>query len=222
MNIVANQAAAIIENIYLVQQARARAQRADALRRIASLSASSVTLEEILKYSVQELAHLFQADAGAIFLMDETRGALRLRRESTFGVSDDISSSFIQIFVDDPNYRFTVSGSQKPFLSGSLSMDRRVLPVYRPLTTALSMESAIVVPLVVRERSIGELMLGSLKADHFNSYDLQVVSTAAGQIATAVESAGLLVQTDDSLRQKVDQLSEITRVSAGNWVRHWM
>ena len=213
MNIVANQAAAIIENILLVQQARARAQRSDALRRIASLSGSSATLEEILKYSVQELANLFQADSGAIFLMDESRGELRLRRESTFGISDEISNSFIQIFVDDPNYRYTVSGSQKSFLSGRLSTDRRVLPVYRPLATALLIESAIVVPLVVRERSIGELMLGSFQADHFNSYDLQVVATAAGQLAAAVESADLLVQTDDSLRRRVDQLSAITRIS---------
>ena len=81
MHIVANQAAAIIENVLLVQQARGRAQRSDALRRIASLSGSSATLEEILKYSVQELANLFQADVGAIFLMDESRGELRLRRE---------------------------------------------------------------------------------------------------------------------------------------------
>ncbi len=213
MNIVANQAAAIIENVLLVQQARARAQRADALRRIASLSGSSATLEEILKYSVQELAHLFQADAGAIFLMDESRGELRLRRESTFGVSDELSSTFIQIFVDDPNYRYTVSGSQKPFLSGRLSADRRVLPAYRPLATALRMESVIVVPLIARERSIGELMLGSFKADYFNTYDLQVVATAAGQLSTAVESASLLAQTDDSLRRRIDQLSAIARVS---------
>ncbi|MBC7877151.1 MAG: GAF domain-containing protein [Anaerolineales bacterium] len=213
MHIVANQAAAIIENVLLVQQSRARAQRADALRRIASLSGSSATLEEILKYSVQELANLFQADTGAIFLMEESRGELRLRRESTFGVAEDISSSFIQIYLDDPNYRYTVSGSQRPFLSGHLNTDRRVLPAYRPLATALQMESAIVVPLIVRERSIGELMLGSSKADYFNSYDLQVVFSAAGQLATAVESAGLLTQTDDSLRRRVEQLSAITRVS---------
>jgi len=213
MNIVANQAAAIIENVLLVQQARSRAQRADALRRIASLSGSSATLEEILKYSVQELAHLFQADAGAIFLMDESRGELRLRRESTFGVSEDINSSFIQIFVDDPNYRHTVSGSQKAFLSGRLSADRRVLPAYRPLASTLRMESVIVVPLVARERSIGELMLGSFKTDHFNAFDLQVVATAAGQLSTAVESASLLAQTDDSLRLRIDQLSAIARVS---------
>ncbi|HQV62478.1 MAG TPA: GAF domain-containing protein [Anaerolineales bacterium] len=213
MNIVANQAAAIIENVLLVQQSRSRAQRSDTLHRIASLSGSSATLEEILKFSVQELAHLFQADTGAIFLLDESRGELRLRRESTFGVSEDISSTFFQIFVDDPNYSLTVSGSQKTFLSGRLSTDRRVLPAYRPLAVALRMESAVVVPLIVRERSIGEMMLGSYKADYFNPYDLQTISTAAGHLATAVESAKLLAQTDESLRRRVEQLSAITRVN---------
>lgn len=213
MNIVANQAAAIIDNLLLVQQSRARAQRADALRRIASLSSSSATLDEILKYSVQELCHLLQADAGAVFLLDETRGVLRLRRESVFGVPDESSGSLLQIFVDDPDYRHTVSGSRKPFLSSQLSADRRVLPAYRPLATALRMESALVVPLVVRERSLGELMLGSFKTDHFNSYDAQVVSTAAGQIAAAVETTDLLSQTDDSLRRRVQQLSALSQVS---------
>ena len=212
MNIVANQAAAIIENVLLVQQARARAMRADALRRIASLASSSATLDEILKYSVQELVHLFQADTGTIFLLDETQGMLRLNREATYGVSDEVTRNFMQIFVDDPSFRYTVSGSRQPFLSNRLSVDRRILPAYRPLATSLSVESAIVVPLIVRERSLGELMLGSYKADHFNSYDVQVVSTAAGQIATAVESAGLLSQTDDTLRRRVEQLASVARI----------
>jgi GAF domain-containing protein/nitrogen-specific signal transduction histidine kinase len=213
MSIVANQAAAIIENLLLVQQARTRAHRADALRRIASLAGSSATLGEILKYSMQELANLFQADAGAVFLMDEAQGALRLRTESVYGVPEDVSGSFLQIFVNDPTYRYTVSGSQKTFLSGRLSTDRRVLPAYRPLASTLLMESVIVVPLVARERSVGELMLGSTRADFFNSYDVQVVSTAAGLLATAVESAELVSQTDESLRRRVNQFSAIARIS---------
>jgi PAS domain S-box-containing protein len=213
MNIVANQAAAIIENVLLVQQARARTQRADALRRIASLSASSATLEEILKYSMQEIANLFQADMGAIFLLDETRGALRLSSESTYGVSEEVRNNFQQIFVDDPNYHNSVSGSKKPFFSARLSTDRRVIPAYRALTNAINIESAIVAPLVVREKSVGELMLGSRKTNYFNPYDLQIVTTAAGQIASAIESAGLLNQTDDTLRRRVDQLSSIARVN---------
>ncbi len=213
MNTVANQAAAIIENVLLVQQARARAQRADALRRVASLAGSSATLGEALKYSVRELAHLFQADAGAIYLIDETRGVLELRPESLYGVSGGLNGSFTQIFINDPAYVHTVSSSRKPLLSGRISAERNEQSVYRPLAEALGVVSVIVVPLVAREQSIGELILGSAKTDHFNSYDVQIVSTAAGLLANAVESAALVSQTDESLRWRIELFSALLRIS---------
>ena len=213
MNIVANQAATIIENALLVQQSRSRAQRSDALRRIASLSASSITLDEILKYSMQELARLFQADAGGILLLDEARGALQLHHESAWQVPEQVVENFGQVFVDDPEFLRTVSHSRKTFLSGRLSTDPRILSIYRPLKDAMQMESAVVVPLVVREHSMGELMMGSRQSDHFNNFDLQVISTAAGQLAAAVESSQLLTETDSSLRGRVEQLTSIARVS---------
>ncbi len=213
MSIVANQAASILENVLLVQQARARSQRADALRRVASLAASSATLDEIMQYSVRDLARLFNADTGAVFLLDETRGMLILNQPSAYGIPQEIGNSFIQIYLDDPQYRYTVSGSKRSFISGNLSVDRRVLPVYRPLATSLAMESAMVAPLIVRNRCFGELMLGSRRMEHFNASDLQAVSTAAGQLAAAVETAALLSQTDSALRQRVDQLGAIARVN---------
>ncbi|HEX9028263.1 MAG TPA: GAF domain-containing protein, partial [Anaerolineales bacterium] len=65
---IAAQAAQIIENFTLVQQSLQRAVRVETLRRIASLTSSSATLDEILKYSLQDLARLLQADMAAIFL----------------------------------------------------------------------------------------------------------------------------------------------------------
>ncbi len=213
MNIVAKQAATIIENALLVQQSRSRTQRSDALRRIASLSASSATMDEMLKYSMQELAHLFQADAGVMFLLDEERGQLRLHQESVWGVPEAVVDSFTHLFVDDPEYLMTVSHSQKTFVSNRLSTDRGVLSMYRSLVSALKIESALVVPLVAHDHSLGELMLGSQQTDHFSAYDVQVISAAAGQLASAVESASVLGQTDESLRQRVEQLTSIARVS---------
>jgi PAS domain S-box-containing protein len=213
MKIIADQATAIIENAVLVQQARQRAYRSDALRRVASLSASAASVDEVLEHSVRELAHLFQADAAAIFLLDEQNGELRLHNGSIYGVEGEAAETLSRMFVTDSQYRFTVSGGQKPFISGRLSSDRRVLPVYRPLITTLRMESTMVVPLVVREHSLGELMLGSRKPEFFNAYDLQVVTTAAGQLASALESARLVSQTDENLRARVDQLTAIMRIS---------
>lgn len=209
---VADQAAGIIENSFQVEKSKQRALRSDALRRIASLASSTATLDEILHYSVQELVSLFQGDLGAVFLLDEQVGELRLHRPSVIGASGEAVDQLSRLHMDEPQYRFTVSGSQRPYISGHLSSDRRVLPIYRPLVTVLHVESAIVVPLVVRDRSLGELMLGSRKTEFFNTYDLQVISTAANQLASAIEDAMRSTQTDESLRRRVDQLTSIARV----------
>ena len=118
-----------------------------------------------------------------------------------------------RLHIDGTQYRYTVSGSQKPYLSGRLSSDRRILPVYRPLVSVLQVELAIVVPLMAHGRSLGELMLGSQKTEFFNNYDLDVVATAGVQLATAIEAATRSTQTDESLRRNVEQLTSIVRVS---------
>ncbi len=213
LNIVANQAAPIIENLTLVQQARQRAQRSEALRRIASLASSLATADEVLRYTVQELARLLQADVAAIFLFDETREILRLHNASLFGLQAESAEALSHIFVDEAQFHFTVTGSLKPFLSGHLSDDQRLLSIYQPIFKGLAMESTIMVPLAVREKGLGELMLASKKQEFFNNYDLQVVSTASGQLASVVEGASQSNRTDESLRQRVDQLTELVHIS---------
>lgn len=210
---IARQAASLLENALTLERTRQRALRSDALRRIASLAASNATIDEILRFSVQELARFFQSDLAAIFLRDEERGQLTLHKESVFGVSPQEVSALSRLHMDASQYRFTVSGSQRPFLSGRLSSDRRILTGYLPLVTTLQVESAVVVPLLVRDRSLGELMLGSRKAEFFNDYDLQIISTAAGQLASALDGASRTALTDETLRRRVEQLTSIARVS---------
>ncbi|NWG35393.1 MAG: GAF domain-containing protein [Chloroflexi bacterium] len=210
---IARQSAGIIENAVTIEHTRQRALRSDALRRIASLAASNATVDEILRFSIQELARLFQSDIAAVFLRDEGRGELRLHEGSVFGATPDAIAALNRLHMDPAQYRLTVSGSQRPFKSGRLSSDRRVLPGYRPLVAALQVESAVVVPLILREHSLGELMLGSRKAEFFNDYDLQIVSTAAGQIASAIDDASRTSLTDEALRRRVEQLTSLARVS---------
>ncbi|NJC95031.1 MAG: GAF domain-containing protein [Anaerolineae bacterium] len=213
METVASQAAGIIENSVTVEQMRQRAMRSDALRRIASLAASTATVDEILRFSVKELARLFQSDLAAVFLYDEQVGELRLHADSVVGASEDAVNDLHRLNVDAAQYRLTVSGSRKPFISGRLSSDRRVLPGYRPLVTNLQVESALVVPLTTRARSLGELMLGSRKAEFFNDYDLQIISTVAGQLASAIDENSRTHLTDENLRRRVDQLTSVARVT---------
>ncbi|MEW6084400.1 MAG: GAF domain-containing protein [Chloroflexota bacterium] len=209
---VASQAAGLIQNSFVVERARQRALRADGLRRIATLSSSAATLDETFRHSVDELARLLKCDLAALFRLDEKDGTLHLHDSSVFGVTVDPSSPLMRLHMDLP-YRTTIAGSAKPLFSGRLSLERNVSPAYLLLYSNLQMESVIVAPLTVREKSFGELILASRKTDYFSNYDLEVALGAAGLIAEAIESDSRLVQTDDSLRRRVEQLTSLARVS---------
>jgi GAF domain-containing protein len=123
--IVANQAAAIIENAHLVQQSRQRAQRAEALRRVTSLASSAATTDEILKFSIQELARLLRADAAFALVLDADRKTLSLHGSSVFG--DAILESLPQavLSTSDAQFPFHWQAVSHPGSSPSLPKPRR-------------------------------------------------------------------------------------------------
>lgn len=213
LHIVSDQAALIMENALLVDQTRERARRAEALRRISDVSVSSTSIDDALRQSVRELAGLFQADLAAVFLLDESQGDLRLHAASALGIRTDAYGAFPNLAVDNPEYFRGVSGSHRQFISGRLSADRNLLSFYRPLGGEFAMESALAVPLLVRSKSLGEMVLASRKPNAFSDYDVQVAATAAGQLAAVIENMRLSGDTDESLRRRVDQLTSIARVS---------
>ncbi|MCX7753760.1 MAG: GAF domain-containing protein [Anaerolineales bacterium] len=212
LNLVANQVAAIIDNALLVQQARQRNQRAESLRRIASLVSSNATLDEIITYSLKEVMQLLQAEVGAVFLFDEESGVMRAHLPSVIGVPQELLNTLSRIVVKPSNYRLTVAGSQRPFLSGNLSKDRRVLPFYQAMVRRLSLESAIAVPLIVRGQGIGEMMLGARREELFGPADLQISFTVASQIAIAIENARRTNETQESLRRRATFLTTLARI----------
>jgi PAS domain S-box-containing protein len=212
--IISNQTASIIENATLVQQSRSRAQRAEALRRITNLTSSSASVDEVLRFSVQELARLLRADVGMIFLLDQERGELRLHRSSLFGSVEELPERMTHIMVDDPQYHFTVTGSQHILTINNISQGTKaIIPFYQTFLTHWGIESVVSVPMVVQNEGIGEIWFGSLATDYFEQGDAQVVATASGQLASLVEQTFLRGQTDESLRRRVDQLTAITRIS---------
>ncbi len=216
--IIANQSAPIIENATLVHQARDRAQRAEALRRISSLTSSTATLDEILHFSIQELARLLRADHGAAFLLNHDRSELCLHSASLFGSNGNGAHSdhIYRLRVEDPQFPFTLTGSQNGLLVKHFSEERNeatIVPFFQTMLTDWQSESVVAVPLVVRDEGVGELWFGCRVSENFLQPDLQAISTAAGQLAGVVEQAFLSVQTDESLRRRLEQLTALTRIS---------
>ncbi len=213
LRIIAAQVSAIIENAILIRESQERAQRAEALRRVASLTGSTATLKEILEFSLRELSRLLHADAGMIYLLEESVGELRPHKDSAYGISPELIVRLGKVGLADQAYRFTVTAMQKPWLSDKLTAEDEAAAIYLPVIEAMRLKSAMIVPLVVREQGIGELMFASRLPDHFDRSDQILVATTASQLAIAIEKATLYDQTDESLQRRVVQLLALMRIS---------
>ena len=213
LTIISNQAAPVIENVALVIQARQRVLRAETLRRISSLASSSATFDEILKYSLQDLSRLLHADLSFIFLQDQNQGVLQLHRPSLFGQPEAYPDLSLSLPVDDPQFHFTITGRLHAFITRNINDEKAVIPFYQQLAQTWQVVSMVAVPLIVRDAGIGEIWLCNRQDGAFDQGDVQVVATAAGQLAGVVEQSYLSAQTDEYLRQRIGQLMALTRVT---------
>ncbi len=213
LSIIIGQAAPIIENADLIRQSIQRALRAESLRRVASLSGSVASLDEILKYSTIELARLFQADYAAIFLLDENIGELRIHEESTYGIDPEIAGKLGRINANDPEFRNSVTQTKSPFFTRNIDEETDLPTVYQPLIQKLQVKSVMDVPVIIRDRGLGEIIIAAQEIDFFTRSDIQLAITVASQLSIAIERSSLASQTDVDLRKRVDQLTALTRIS---------
>jgi PAS domain S-box-containing protein len=213
LSIVAGQAAPMIENADLIQQSVRRALRAESMRRIASLSGSVASLDEILKYSILEMARLFQADYAAVFLLDENIGELRIHEDSLYGVDPVLVSKLGRINANDPDFRNSVTQEKQPYLVTNTDEDTEIASLYQGLIHALQIKSAVDVPIIIRDRGLGEIILASKQDEFFIQSDIQLAITVASQLSIAIERSSLASQTDVDLRKRVEQLTALTRIS---------
>ncbi len=210
--IIAGQAAPIIKNANLIQHSIKRALRAEALRRVASLTGSEAALDEILKYSLMELSRLLEADIAVLFFLQESVGGLQAHADSIYGLPDRVDAEIGQLLVEPEDFANLVSNSKQPLFITDMRVGQSLSPPYDLLAERLDFQSLIVVPLAFRDRRLGEIVLGSRQAERFSRSDLQLASSVAGQLAVAMERTSLAAQSDADLRQRVETLTKLTRI----------
>lgn len=214
LTIVGSQAAIIIENAILAQLTQKRAQRAEALRRIASLTASAATRDEILTFSLLEVGRLMNIDFAAIFLLDEHRGEMNLHKESVFGISPEDIRRIASSAPEMSEARaLRIVGMKHSYLTADASADTDALQAYRMYVESLGIRAMIAAPLTIRERTVGEVMIGSKNENLFDRNDLILVDTVAGQLASAIEQSSITAGADEPLRRRVDQLTSLNKIS---------
>ncbi|MBW8009651.1 MAG: GAF domain-containing protein [Chloroflexi bacterium] len=214
LTVLAGQAAPILENASLIQEARQRTQRSEALRRIASLAGSAATLPEILKFSLQELSSLIKTDTALIYLLNENVGVMRPHEASITGMPLPVNETLKRISTNDPGFKETATFQQSTISFGDVKTSEEFPPIYQPLIDSLeNVKSIAMIPLIIRDQGLGEIIVSSQVANFFQPGDLQSIATVASQLASATERSTLSTQTDESLQRRVQHLTALTRIS---------
>jgi GAF domain-containing protein len=214
----AGQIGAILDNVRLMGDARARAAQAEGLRGVATALASSTDQDEILRTAMQQSAALFHFDVGVISLLDEASGELAPHPASLYGLTPE-KAQVVRLAVTDADYAVSVTRQRRLIWVGSMqrdqvsATDQPLSTVYRTALEQFKLESAMAAPLIVSDRCLGELLVGARREEAFARSDLELLATLAAQLASGLERARLYASTDQKLQHRVEQLTALTRVS---------
>ncbi len=157
--------------------------RMQTLYQVAQTVGSTLKLEEVLTLIARSAAETMGVRASSIRLLDEN--TYQMTFAAAYGLSQDYIEKGPVDARQSPIYRETLAG--RPVIISDAWTDPRVQ--YPEETKRENIHSALCVPLTVKERTIGALMVYSEEIDRFHEDDAEFLAALAAEGAIAIENA---------------------------------
>ncbi|MFZ4826489.1 MAG: GAF domain-containing protein [Phototrophicaceae bacterium] len=209
MQIFATQAAAIIENARLLREIKHTAQQADQLREIATQLGEFVTLNETFAPILSQVATLF--DSPLVFLNLIRNGQFITPPRMVYGVELE---NALGTPIDSVGFERTAFSTQTLLVANHIPQDIMGISAYESLVEHLAIHAMIVMPLLIADNTVGELVVANRR--HGLPYirqDQEMIRTVAAQFASTLERINLYEATETDLTRRVEELNAIARVS---------
>jgi PAS domain S-box-containing protein len=176
--------------------------RIDALMRITEAIETAATLDELLLLALRELTQLFDVPRGGVALLNEDGdGQMICEYPPQINALPTLRST------DVPILQAAIRRRQPILLDDTVRQRRH--PRTLELMRAYHIRSALLVPLIAQDHSIGLLVLGSAdQPRQFSADEIVLVRTLAGQLAAAV-SAFRIYDEAQRRNQELSTLNEI-------------
>jgi sigma-B regulation protein RsbU (phosphoserine phosphatase) len=184
LSIIANQAAAAIANARLYQAEQRRRHIADTLRQVATLTSSSLEIDNVLNGILEGLAQLMTYDAAAILLLDDDNSFTLRAARGLPALVEAIGQSWP--LMDGQRIR-RLAEIQQAQLFGP----HDEVGAYHQLLDFPPDHSCLGAPILVRDRLIGVLSVDCVEPGRYNDEDKALVAALASQTASALENARL-------------------------------
>lgn len=194
------------------EQVRRSLDELEALHKVNSAVNSSLDLDSVLNLTVQAVAEVMTVDVCAIYVFDrekDTHESMVLRAAKGLNPRA-IGTVHVQVGEG-------VTGASakegKPISVYDIWADSRFR--YVPNLNEDSSRSMLSVPVILftREKLVGVINVQSQNYRNWTTEEIRFLEMVAGEIAMAIENARLYQQTDERLRQKVQELTTLQNVS---------
>jgi PAS domain S-box-containing protein len=200
--------AGVIGNARLYESERRARERAEVMGEVAQTIAASLDRNEILRRSLSQLRRVLTFDMGSVYVFGENSRAELI---VTPGYPDETLTvcEALRLLEHSPIFQ-----DIRDNLQSVISGDVRRLPGWIWIPGAEAIRSFMAVPLAIRGRMIGALMVDSRHENFFTETDMQIVQTLAQHVAIAVENAYLFEAVQRSLAEQTALLAASTAVSS--------
>jgi PAS domain S-box-containing protein len=190
---------------------RRRNRELMALNAIAETLGQSSALQDVLARAIVKIAELFNADLGAVYLLDGT--TRMLRRVAAVGHRSEYGRNVPHIEVSAALLE-QIRQARATLLPGS----SLVLPeIIRELQRQEDVQVSQIAVLWAKDRIVGALAISSRKMRNFSPAEMNLLAAVGNQVATTVDKSILLEETRDayqSLRLAQEQLLQSEKMAA--------
>lgn len=191
MSLAANRA---LERQRLAREAAYRTKQLSVLAEITQAINANLDIEEVYKTLAREAGRVVDMDNMTLSLL--TPDGQQLVQKPLLGESSSTGDGPVLIPVQKSGEGWVIQ-QRRSFLSPDVGQDDFAKGWVAPPPPAT--RSLIITPLIVKDKPIGALSFGHSRPHTYSQNDLSIVEQMAGQLATAIENASLLRQTQEQL-----------------------
>jgi len=189
----AGQAAIAIEHARLFREATRQAGRMQALADLGRVLAETLDPEVVARRVVDSIVHLLEAQTSLLLTLDEATGDL-----TAMAVAGDAGAAEGEpiVFPAGTGLPGLALRERAIVTSTDLLADPRLVltPAIRARVARAGFRAGLAVPLVVRDRVIGALVVGARSDRVFDAEDLSLARAFATAAAVAMDNARLYVE----------------------------
>jgi diguanylate cyclase (GGDEF)-like protein/putative nucleotidyltransferase with HDIG domain len=195
---ITSRVAVSIERGYLHEEVRQRQEELSVISQLAAILTSSLDIREIYDNFVKELGKVVDVDLAMIALLEGEE--LNLLALSAEGSSAWHTGDKLPLKGSASEWVIT---HKTPLLESNLTEESRFWTVKHHLKQGI--QSMVFLPLLVNDKAIGSLSLGSRHPNAYSQSQVQLLSQLASRIAMPIENARLYAEAEQ--RARIDQLT---------------